>query len=198
MDRWLLVGLGNPGNEYATTRHNLGFFALDELARRWGISLSRRQYQSDLGQGQVAGQPAVLQKPRTYMNLSGRAVAPAASFLQIPAEQLVVVHDDIDLPLGRLRVKAGGGHGGHNGLRSLHECLGHGDYLRVRMGVGRPDRGDVTGHVLGRFSSDEAVQIEELVRQAADAVEEILRHGVLLAMNHFNGSLAKAPREGEE
>jgi PTH1 family peptidyl-tRNA hydrolase len=197
MDRWLLVGLGNPGGEYAGTRHNMGYRVLEELARRWGVSLSRRQFQAELGTGSVAGTPAVLMKPRTYMNLSGRAVAPAAGFYQIPLERLVVIHDDIDLPLGRLRVKAGGGHGGHNGLRSLTEALGSGGFLRLRIGVGRPERGDVTGHVLGRFSPEEAACQEGWVSLAADAVEEILRNGVSSAMNRYNGPPTEDPTEGK-
>lgn len=187
MDRWLLVGLGNPGTEYAATRHNIGFRVLDELARRWRIAVARRQHGAELGTGEIAGEPAVLAKPLSYMNLSGRPVAALVSFFGVSPAHLLVLHDDIDLPLGVLRVKEGGGNGGHRGLRSIDEWLGCNDYLRVRVGVGRPAGGDVTGHVLGPFEPGEEPLVEPVVLRAADAAEEVLRRGVRAAMNIFNG-----------
>ncbi|MBM4318745.1 MAG: aminoacyl-tRNA hydrolase [Deltaproteobacteria bacterium] len=187
MDRWLLAGLGNPGNEHAATRHNVGFRVLDELAVRWRIGIERRQFGADLGTGQVAGEQVVMIRPRSYMNLSGRAIAPAASLFGIGPDHLLVLHDDIDLPVGVLRVKEGGGDGGHRGLRSITQSLGSNEYLRVRIGVGRPAPGeDAVEHVLGSFSPEEQQLIEPAIRRAADAAEEILRRGVPTAMNYFN------------
>ena len=189
MSKWLLVGLGNPGPEYAGTRHNVGFGVVDELAARWDISLGRRRFRGRFGSGLVAGREVVMIEPMTFMNLSGRAVGPARAFFSIPLEQLVVVHDDIDLSRGRLRVKSGGGTGGHRGLRSISQCLGSSGYLRLRLGVGRPGGdGDVTGYVLGRFSKEEQVLQREMVERGADAVEEILCNGPRSAMNRFNAA----------
>lgn len=199
MSRWLLVGLGNPGPEYHKTRHNVGFLVIDELARRWGAPLTRKRFAGRVGSGAVAGEPAVLLQPQTFMNLSGRSVGPAAGFYHIPPEQVVVVHDEIDLPLGTVRLKSGGGHGGHNGLRSVVTGLGSKTFLRVRVGVGRPEHGDVTSHVLGRTSATEQAEFERAADRAADAVEVLITAGLQTAMNRFHapakvvGDSAKGP-----
>lgn len=183
----LIVGLGNPGLEYASTRHNIGFMVVELLAERNGISLKRKGHQGLYGVGRVAGYEATLLLPQTYMNRSGTSVASAYQSLGVEPGDLVVVHDEIDLDFGCLRIKAGGGHGGHNGLRSIHANLGETDYLRVRMGIGRPPGGgDVSGYVLSRFSVAERSKLEDYVGTAADALEHLVRYGVQDAMNTFN------------
>lgn len=160
---------------------------LDELRRRFSASAGSRKFGSELGQADRAGERLYLQKPMEFMNVSGQAVQRALAFYRIEPQRLVVIHDEIDLPLGRLRVKAGGGHGGHNGLRSISGAIGP-DYLRVRCGVGRPSGGKehVVGHVLGPFNKAEQKLVPELIGSAADAVEAILDRGVERAMNEFN------------
>jgi len=184
----LVVGLGNPGERYAETRHNVGCMVAARLAARDGVALKRQGYQGLYGVGRLAGAEATVLLPQTFMNRSGASVAPACQSLGIAPGDLIVVHDEIDLPFGTLRIKAGGGHGGHNGLRSIVEALGHGDFVRVRFGVGRPIAdGDVSNHVLSRFASAERQALDGLLDQAVAAVEAILARGVAAAMNEFNG-----------
>lgn len=184
---WLLVGLGNPGPKYAQNRHNIGFLVIDEVARRAGAEAWKAKFGGEAAAAQVAGDKAVLLKPTEFMNVSGRAVQRAAAFYQVEPPRMVVVHDEIDLPLGRLRIKVGGGHAGHNGLRSIVQELGSQDFVRVRCGVGRPPgRQDVASFVLADFAKADRTEVEILVQEAADAVEEIVRRGALLAMNKFN------------
>lgn len=192
---WLIVGLGNPGQRYAGNRHNVGFRVVDELARRHRITSFRSKFGGEIASGLVGRQRAQLLKPMEYMNHSGYAVSRAAQFHAVAPEQIVVIHDEIDLDFGRLRLKAGGGHGGHNGLRSIAEQLGSRDFLRVRFGVGKPPgasgagAGDrrVSGWVLSDFSAAENGELDDLLARAADAVEAILDRGVHAAMNDFNG-----------
>ena len=184
---YLVAGLGNPDAEYAKTKHNAGFMVVDRLADRMDTSVRRRKFAGRTGEGRLEGRRVVLLKPMTYMNESGRSVAPAASYLDVPVERLVVVHDDIDLPLGRLRIKKGGGHGGHNGVRSLIRNLGDSEFTRLRVGIGRPDDGEVTDWVLSRFTHVEAERFAKLLDHAVDALEVILLEGVTAAMNRFNG-----------
>jgi PTH1 family peptidyl-tRNA hydrolase len=180
---WLLVGLGNPGREYAETRHNIGFLVVDELARRWQLGPWRSKFGGELAQKDQA----VVLKPMEYMNVSGQAVQRTAAFFKVEAPSTIVVHDEIDLEFGRLKVKVGGGHGGHNGLRSISEQVGPA-FIRVRCGVGKPEGGKerVTGHVLGGFSKSERQEVPFLVGEAADAVELIMKQGVIAAMNKVN------------
>jgi PTH1 family peptidyl-tRNA hydrolase len=180
----LVVGLGNPGPKYERTRHNIGFQVVDELLRRHGGSL-RGKFKGEVASAQLGLEPVVLLKPMTFMNLSGESVGPACGFYGIDPEDVVVIHDELDLPFGRVKVKSKGGHGGHNGLRSLVKHIGA-DFARVRVGIGRPERGDVTGYVLTPFAPDEAPWVGGAVDTAADAVESIVREGVLAAMNRFN------------
>ena len=182
----LVAGLGNPGQEYARTRHNVGHMVVDELARRHGASF-RSKFSGDLTDMRLDGVRIALLKPQTYMNESGRSVGAAVRFYKLPPEQLLVVHDEVDLALGRLQARAGGGLAGHNGLRSLGQHLGTQEFLRLRVGVGRPERGDprpVADWVLSPF--DDTVDVESLVARAADAVETIARDGVEDAQQHFN------------
>jgi PTH1 family peptidyl-tRNA hydrolase len=180
---WLVVGLGNPGEEYRATRHNIGFMVVDEWVQRSGGA----SWRSKSG-GQIAhiGENVAL-KPQEFMNLSGEATQRIAHFHKIGIANLLVIHDEIDLPFGTLRIKVGGGHGGHNGLRSVTQHLGEG-YVRVRCGVGKPEGGKerVIGHVLGAFNKIEQKELPTLLGAAADAVELILKKGPLLAMNQVN------------
>lgn len=184
---WLIAGLGNPGAEYAKTRHNVGFMVIDKLAQRAGVSSFSKQFKAEVARADLAGQPCVLVKPQTYMNLSGDSVQPAAAFFKVPAERVIVVHDDIDLELGQIKLKIGGGHGGHNGIRSIAGRMGP-EFYRVRLGVGRPGGkgGKVVGHVLGPFSKQEQTDAEILVEEGADAVELLLKEGLLAAQNRYH------------
>jgi peptidyl-tRNA hydrolase, PTH1 family len=182
----LVAGLGNPGREYARTRHNIGFMVCDELARRHGGSF-RSKFSGELADVRIEGRKIALLKPQTYMNESGRSVGAAVRFFKLPAEQLLVLHDEADLEPGRLQVRLGGGLAGHNGLRSLAQHLKTPEFLRLRIGVGRPERGDprpVADFVLSPF--DEHVDVEALVARAADAVETLAREGLEETQNRFN------------
>lgn len=184
---FLVVGLGNPGARYADTRHNVGFLVADVLARRAQVSMDKEQSGAKVAKASLAGQPVVLAKPQQFMNVSGAATAALATFYKLDRDQVVAIHDDMDLPYGDVRVKVGGGHGGHNGLRDLHAKLGGDGYVRVRVGVSRPPEGWIPAdYVLGRWSDLETSRLEEVVGLAADAVEAIVRDGAVAAMNRFN------------
>ena len=183
---YLVAGLGNPGRDYQDNRHNIGFMVADELAARWRLGPLKGKFGGELGLGEVGGVRVALLKPMEFMNLSGQAVQRAAAFYQVEEKRVVVVHDEIDLEFGRIKVKAGGGHGGHNGLRSMTEQIGPA-YLRVRCGVGHPGHKErVVGHVLGPFSKAEQKELPFLVAAAADAVETLVKEGPIAAMNRFN------------
>jgi peptidyl-tRNA hydrolase, PTH1 family len=182
---WLVVGLGNPGSEYERTRHNLGFMVVDELARRTGASPPRAKLGAEVREGGLGSDRLLLCKPMEFMNLSGEAVGRVAGFWKVPASQLVVVYDDLDLPFGQLRLAGGGGHGGHNGVRSIIATMGR-DFFRVRVGIGRPQAEDARGRVLGGFSKAEQQELPFVVAEATDAVEVIVQKGLLAGMNRFN------------
>ncbi len=182
----LIAGLGNPGREYVRTRHNVGFMVADELARRHEGSF-RGKFSGELAEVRMDGRRVALLKPQTYMNVSGRSVGAALRFFKLPFERLLVVHDEVDLELGRLQARQGGGLAGHNGLRSVGQALGTQDFLRLRVGIGRPERGEprpVSDWVLSRF--DEHVDVEALIGRAADAAEVIAREGLESAQQRFN------------
>ena len=182
----LVAGLGNPGREYENTRHNVGWMVADELARRHDGSF-RSKFSGQLAEIRDEERRLALLKPETYMNISGRSVGAAARFFKVPSEALLVVHDDVDLEPGRLQMRAGGGLAGHNGLRSIAGELGTQEFLRLRIGVGRPDRGDrrpVADYVLSDFEPE--VDVDALVARAADAVETIAREGLEPAQQRFN------------
>ena len=187
---WLVVGLGNPGAKYANTRHNAGFMVVDELARRSCESF-RKKFHGQVARCRVGNEDAILLQPMTYMNRSGISVGEAASFYKTPPEQVVVVHDEVDLPFGQLRLKVGGGHGGHNGLRSIFAHYDR-EFVRLRFGVGRPQHGETTDHVLGTFSSEEVPLLETTVDEAANWVEMVLREGPGATMNAFHGKAEHA------
>lgn len=171
----LVVGLGNPGRRYANTRHNAGFLVVDRLASRWGASLSKKQFKAEVGSVRIGTNSAVLCKPQTFMNLSGESVTSLRGYYKVDPSHVLVVHDDVDLPFGDVRVKSGGGHGGHNGLRDISKRIGPA-YGRVRFGVGRPPSGwDTADYVLGPWSRDESSQLDDAVDRAADAVELALQ-----------------------
>ena len=186
-ERWLIAGLGNPGPAYAGNRHNSGFMVADVLAARIGARFKRDRSRAVVATGRLAGHPVTLAKPQTFMNLSGGPVAALRSFYKIPPDQILVIHDDLDLPFETIRLKLGGGDGGHNGLRSVTAALGTRDYLRVRVGIGRPPgRMDPADFVLRDFSAAERKLLPLVLERAADAVEALLRQGLPAAQNEFH------------
>jgi PTH1 family peptidyl-tRNA hydrolase len=179
---WLIVGLGNPGAEYAGTRHNVGFEVAGELARRWGLSKPKARYRGLISEGRSGpGGPRVaVLMPQTYMNDAGRSVGPARGELQVALDRVLVLHDEIDLPFGEIRVRQGGGLAGHNGLKSIRDGLGSPDFARVRVGVGRPPTTDpnrVAAYVLGHFREPRD-ELQALIESAADAAEQLLAQGI--------------------
>ena len=186
-ERWLVAGLGNPGPEYAGTRHNAGHMVVDLLAERMGVRFKAHRTRNDVADGRLAGVPVTLAKPRTYMNLSGGPVAAIAAFYKIPPERIVVVHDELDIPFGAVRLKLGGGDNGHNGLRSVTQALGTHEYYRARFGIGRPPgRMDAAAFVLRDFSAAERKELPLLIDRGADAVETLLSKGLAVAQNTFH------------
>jgi PTH1 family peptidyl-tRNA hydrolase len=186
---YLVVGLGNPGKKYERNRHNVGFMAADELRASLGLP----DYKEKWNAVWTKGDDVALLKPQTYMNLSGDSVQPAAAFLKVPPKDIVVVHDELDLPFGDVRLKQGGGHAGHNGLRSLVDRLGSPDFVRVRIGIGRPPpgfRGEVADYVLQDFDSVEKAELPDVIVRALAATRKVLAEGPAAAMNAVN---AKAP-----
>ncbi|MCP4499650.1 MAG: aminoacyl-tRNA hydrolase [Deltaproteobacteria bacterium] len=183
---WLVAGLGNPGAKYEGNRHNIGFVVVDELARRFSAGPWQSKFKGHIAACEIAHEKILLLKPSTYMNLSGEAVQQAMAFYKLGLEQIVVVHDDIDLNAGQLKLKTGGGHGGQNGIRNIAQILGK-DFLRVRCGVGRPQgHPDVSAHVLGNFSKDEMPLKQALIDDGATAVESLLRDGLLAAQSTYH------------
>jgi peptidyl-tRNA hydrolase, PTH1 family len=196
----LIVGLGNPGKEYASHRHNVGFLAIDALARKVSADAFRDKFSGAYARAEIAGEPAVLLQPMTYMNDSGRSVQPAMAFFKVEPKDLLVVHDELDLPFGDVRLKLGGGHAGHNGLRSIMAHAGTGDFGRVRVGIGRPPpgfRGEVVDFVLSGFASEERASLPEVLGRAVDAVLDVARRGFEAARNTRN-TRPKPPRPAEE
>jgi PTH1 family peptidyl-tRNA hydrolase len=196
-DLWMVVGLGNPGKRYQGNRHNVGFMTVDALAAAGSFEWRTSQrFEAEYAKGMLGGLAVLLAKPQTYMNLSGQSVAQLARFYEVPVDRIVVVHDDVDLELARLRVRAGGRDGGHKGIRSMMELLGSASFVRVRFGVGRPAVGDVTDYVLHDFPAAEAELVEDGVRRAVDAVETVVTRGLEEAMNKHNGP--REPRKKKE
>ena len=185
----LIVGLGNPGREYAGNRHNVGFDCVDLLAEKHGIALSRSQHKARLGTGQVAGRRAILAEPQTYVNSSGEAVGAVARYYKVAPEDVLVIYDDLDLPQGTIRLRPGGSSGGHNGIKSIIEHLGTQAFPRVRIGIGRPPgRMEPKDYVLQDFSAAEREGMAEVYDRVVDAVETFIREGIREAMNRYNAS----------
>ena len=186
MDTFVIVGLGNPGPKYQWTRHNAGFLFLDRLAHLENISINRKNFSGLAGEWNHNGNRLILLKPHTFMNLSGQAVMQALQFYKLPTSQMIVVHDELDLPLGTARFKQGGGHGGHNGLRSIMEQLGKGDFIRLRIGIGRPPRGDTVNYVLGNIPPDQMEVLARVLDGGVEMLEMLLDEGLPKAMSLYN------------
>ena len=187
-ERWLIAGLGNPGPGYAANRHNAGYMVADVLAERVGARFRAGKFQAAVAEGRLAGQPVTLAKPLTFMNLSGGPVAGLCRYYRIPPGRLVVIHDELDLPFGTIRLKLGGGDNGHNGLRAVTASLGTREYYRIRLGIGRPPgRMDAAVFVLRDFSAAERKELPFLLDRAADAAEALLTQGLAAAQNAFHG-----------
>lgn len=185
---WLVVGLGNPGDQYANTRHNVGFQVVDELARRAGVAVRRARFHALTGTATLGGTGVLLIKPTTYMNLSGQSVGEAARFYRLPSQRVLVLSDDTALPLGKLRIRASGSAGGHNGLKNIIQHLGGENFPRLKVGVGskpHPDY-DMAHWVLGQVTGPARAVLDEAVQRAADAVECLLSEGMDRAMNRFH------------
>ncbi len=184
---WLIVGLGNPGEEYAATRHNVGFMVIDALQTQTNKSGSfERRFHGFCSKTALENQNVLLLKPQIFMNRSGASVQAAATFYKIPPEQIIVIHDELDLAFGHLRIKKDGGAGGHNGLKDIIRCLG-GNFIRIRMGIGKPAiKGTEADYVLGRYKKDETVLLNEQIQLAIDATQKILRSGADAAQMEFN------------
>lgn len=186
-ERYLIIGLGNPGRAYAFNRHNVGFMAVDKLALRAGIELRRVQSKAIVGSGRLADRPVILAKPQTFMNLSGEAVGALSGYYRIPPAAILVVYDELDIPFGVIRLREKGGAGGHNGMRSLIQHLGN-EFPRLRLGIGRPPgRMDAAAFVLQDFGRDELPLVSEMLTTAGEAIESFVRHGINLTMTRFNG-----------
>lgn len=185
---WLIVFLGNPGLKYNGTRHNAGFMAADAMEKKLGVSINKLRFRALTQTADIAGQKVMLMKPQTYMNLSGDAVIQAARFYKIPPERVIVVSDETSLPIGKLRIRRGGSAGGHNGLKSIISQLGTDKFPRIRLGVGAPPRPDydMADWVLGAFKGQDAADMEQLAKTAADAAECYIAEGPDRAMNKFN------------
>jgi PTH1 family peptidyl-tRNA hydrolase len=191
-ERWLIVGLGNPGQRYVHNRHNVGFQCVDQLARTHGLTFTKRQSRGWLAFGEIDERAIILLKPRTFMNDSGRSVAPVARFYRVPTARLMVIFDELDLDLGSVRLRPKGGSGGHKGMRSVIAELGSQDFPRMRIGIGRPPgRMDPSDYVLQNFREDERPIIEEIYDWTVSAVECWLRDGIEIAMTNFNRLINK-------
>jgi PTH1 family peptidyl-tRNA hydrolase len=190
---FIMVGLGNPGREYRNNRHNIGFMAIDFIGLSLGIKLTRLQSRALVGSGTFEGNKVILAKPQTFMNLSGQPVGSLLKFHQVPLEQLIVIHDDIDLPVGAIRIRPTGGAAGQKGLISIIDRLGTEDFPRMRLGIGRPPGSKMAAdYVLRDFSKSDQVMIKQVLERGVDAVKVFMRLGITTAMNQFNGKLEGA------
>lgn len=183
----LIAGLGNPGRKYETTRHSAGFLVIDKLASEYSIPLGSRKFKTEYGRGKIRGNDVILAKPMAYMNRSGPPTRQLATYFRIHSEAVLVIHDDIDLAFGRIKIKVKGGHGGHKGIQSLIDAFGDGDFTRLRIGIGRSGTGaTVEKHVLSRFHPQESEMLDRIIQRARDAVVTILCEGTKAGMNRFN------------
>ena len=188
-ERWLVVGLGNPGVQYEETRHNAGFMAIEKLALKQGTAFSKHKFDAEYGESEIGGEKVLLVKPLTYMNNSGSAVSAIAKFYKIPTEKIIILFDDISLPVGKIRIRRNGTHGGHNGIKDIIELLGTEDIKRVKIGVGeKPNREyDLKDWVLGKIPDSDHDLFEKALEKAVGAVEETVKRGIDSAMNRYNG-----------
>ena len=183
---YLVVGLGNPGDEYKHTRHNVGFDVIDLMACKYNVSVNRIKFKGVCGEVNMSGEKVILLKPSTYMNLSGESIREAASFYKIPNENIIIVYDDISLDAGKLRIRSKGSAGGHNGIKSIISNISSDIFPRIKIGVGQPEK-SLIPHVLGRFSKEDRVLVEKTFEASIKAVETIIAKGCTEAMNQFNG-----------
>lgn len=185
---YIIVGLGNPGDKYEKTRHNVGFNVIDILAKEYGISVSKIKHKALIGEGRVGSEKVLLVKPQTYMNLSGETLIDIYNYYKVDMENIIVIYDDIDLDVGKIRIRKKGSGGTHNGMRSIIKCLGANDFPRVRVGVSKPKPGqDLADFVLSRFRKEESDDVELGLEKAAKAVDVMIRDNIDLAMNKYNG-----------
>ncbi|NLG50205.1 MAG: aminoacyl-tRNA hydrolase [Chloroflexi bacterium] len=182
----LIVGLGNPGPRYAKTRHNIGFMCIDYLAQEYDISVKRKRFKALLGEGRIGAQRVVLAKPLTFMNDSGQAVSPISRWYKVPPERILIIHDDLDLPLGKIRLRPSGSAAGHHGMESIIAELGTSAFPRLRIGIGRPERGDPIDYVLGDFSRDQEATMRATLELVGRLIPMYLDEGITKAMNEFN------------
>ncbi|CAN2042819.1 peptidyl-tRNA hydrolase [Candidatus Magnetomoraceae bacterium gMMP-15] len=184
---YLIAGLGNPGKAYETTRHNLGFMVVDRLSKKRNIIFDKTKFSSRFGRGNLNNIPVILAKPMNFMNLSGPPLQGLARFFKIKLKNILVIHDDMDIAFGKIKIKKKGGHGGHNGVRSIMNAFGNGDFVRLRIGIGHPDSvSNMTDHVLGSFNAQEKNLLDKIVNTSCDAIKTILLNGVSKSMNCFN------------
>ncbi len=182
----LIVGLGNPGARYANSRHNIGFLIADRFARAHELDFVRKRFNAQIAEGSIAGQRILLAKPQTFMNSSGDAVGKLFAFYKIAPHDLLVIYDDLDLPLGKMRLRSRGSSGGHHGMESIIARVGTSDFPRLRVGIGRPNPDADIDHVLGSFDADERAVMDDTVARAVDAIDVWLEQGITMAMNKFN------------
>ncbi len=191
-----LIGLGNPGRQYSQTRHNAGFLVIDRIADEVNIKLDKKGFQSIYGKGVIKNEPVILVKPQTFMNLSGEAVGPIIKYYRIPLERVLIIYDELDLPLGSIRIRLAGSAGGHNGLSSVVTGLGSQNVPRLRVGIGRPDDRKVVDYVLSSFSGEQMTEFKESITKAAQAGISFITDGSQFAMNRFNQN--PAPKDQTE
>lgn len=184
---YVIIGLGNPGNRYRFTRHNIGFMVLEEIAARWKVDLKQKSFNALWNRGKVADQEVILALPQTYMNLSGNAARDLMAYFKVAVSHLIVIHDDLDLPFGSVRLKTGGGNAGHKGLKSISECLGSKDFMRIRLGIDKPaDKSCTEGYVLEKFRKEEAEHLSYIIQLAADAASELITSSMQQAMVKYH------------
>ncbi len=184
----LIVGLGNPGREYEKTRHNVGFVAIEYLATKLGVNISKIKFKGVFGEGYIGNEKCILLKPQTYMNLSGESVRECAEFYKIPTENIIVIYDDINLEPGKVRIRPSGSAGGHNGMKSIIYLLNSDEFPRVRFGVGAPAH-DLSNHVLGHFSEEDGVSVTSAIKKIDDIISVIIKQGINDAMSKFNNRM---------
>ena len=185
---YIVVGLGNPGRRFANTRHNLGFITIDQLAKKLGISVTRSRFQALIGEGMIGGEKVLLAKPQTYMNLSGQSVNQIVSYFKVPMDHLILIYDDMDLPVGTLRIRKQGSAGTHKGMQSVIYSLQKDDFPRMRIGIGSHGDQEVKSYVTGGFTREEVAPLEDAVTRAVEAVILTVEEGIEPAMNRYNGS----------
>ena len=184
---YLIVGLGNPEEDYSNTRHNMGFNVINKLSKRYNIEVNKKKHKSLIGKGDIEGEKVILLKPQTYMNLSGEAIKDCVNFYKIDIDNIVVIYDDIDIEPGTIKLRKQGGPGTHNGMKSVVHELNTQKFSRVRIGIGMPEEGiDLIEYVIGAIDSDEIAVLEEGINKATDAVVEIIKNGIDIAMNKYN------------